>query len=289
MKILIFGSTGWIGRATLKYLAENYPTSDITLVSSAKKSFKYKDKTYQVFDNSYLNSIKDREYDYFFNYAFPTGYNAVKYSEEDFISITNKIINESSEFINKNNVKKTLLTSTGAVYWNGTEKETLYSKQKMYQETLTEEMCESTGTKYSIARIFALLANHYQSDYDYAFSSFVKQAINDKNIKINSKIKVVRSYLVFDNLLDYFFNNNTRVFDAWNFNLDIYKLAEAVSMYNNSRITIDNDYFNSKDVDEYVSKDENFMSNFSEEVKINEIVESIISYTESEKNMFKYF
>ena len=71
MKILIYGSTGWIGRATLKYLAENFPTSDITLVSSAKKSFKYKDKTYQVFDNSYLNSIKDREYDYFFNYAFP--------------------------------------------------------------------------------------------------------------------------------------------------------------------------------------------------------------------------
>ena len=52
MKILIFGSTGWIGRATLKYLAENYPTSDITLISSANKSFKYKDKTYQVFDNS---------------------------------------------------------------------------------------------------------------------------------------------------------------------------------------------------------------------------------------------
>jgi hypothetical protein len=62
------------------------------------------------------------------------------------------------------------------------------------QENKIISICDKTETELSVARIFALIANHYQTSYDYAFSSFIKQAKNNNSIKSNSKVRVVRSY-----------------------------------------------------------------------------------------------
>lgn len=285
---IIFGATGWLGRATLAYLNDKYPDSKLTLISSEKKIFTYKEKKYEVFDINYLDSLKNNSYDYFFNFAFLTGNDASKYKEKEFNAITDKIINSSVNFMHNNKVNKTLLTSSGAVYWVGTEKETPYAKQKLNQENKIISICDKTETELSIARIFALIANHYQTNYDYAFSSFIKQAKNNKSIKINSKVRVVRSYLFFDLLLDYFFEVGNNVFDAWNFNIDIYDLASVVASIYNSKIEVDEDYIQSTKNDEYISKDKTFQSYFSKNIDIEKKIESIISYTENEKNIFNY-
>lgn len=285
---IIFGATGWLGRATIAYINDNYPNLRLTLISSENKSFTYKEQKYKVFDINYLESLKNNSYDYFFNFAFLTGNDASKYKEKKFNEITDKIINSSVKFLLNNNVNKTLLTSSGAVYWVGTEKETPYAKQKLIQENKMISVCNKTETELSVARIFALIANHYQANYDYAFSSFVKQAENNNSIKINSKVRVVRSYLFFDLLLDYFFEVGNNVFDAWNFNIDIYDLASVVASIYNSKIEVEEDYFQSIKHDEYISKDKTFQSHFSKNIDIEKKIESIINYTENEKNIFNY-
>lgn len=288
MKILIFGSTGWLGRATISYLVNRFNNLDLTLISSVNKSFTYREKRYEVFDIKYLETLKNNSFDYFFNFAFLTGNDAAKHSEQNFNNITSKIIDSSESFIRNNKIKKTLLTSSGAVYWVGTEKETPYAKQKLNQENKIISICNKTETELSVARIFALIANHYQTDYEYAFSSFINQAKNNNSIAINSKVRVVRSYLFFDLLLDYFFELGNGVFDAWNFNIDIYDLASVVASIYNSKIEVEEDYFQSTKNDEYISKDETFQSYFPKNINIEKKIESIINYTENEKNIFSY-
>ena len=289
MNILIFGSTGWLGRATLSYLVNRYDKLNLTLISSENKTFKFQEKLYEVFDNNYFNSLKNNSFDYFFNFAFPTGDDAAKYTEEEFNNITDKIIDSSVEFIKNNKINKTLLTSSGAVYWVGSPKETLYAKQKLNQENKIKEICDKTGTELNIARIFALIANHYQTSYEYAFSSFIKQAKRNNSIKINSKIRVFRSYLFFDLLLDYFFEENDSIYDAWNFNIDIFDLATIVASIFNSKIDTEEEYFQSTLRDEYISKDSSFQSQFSQNLDIEKKIEEIINCTENEKFYFNNF
>ena len=99
---------------------------------------------------------------------------------------------------------------------------------------------------------------------------------------------MVRSYLFFDLLLDYFFELGNGVFDAWNFNIDIYDLASVVASIYNSKIEVEEDYFQSTKNDEYISKDETFQSYFPKNINIEKKIESIINYTENEKNIFSY-
>ncbi len=62
MNILIFGSTGWLGRATLSYLVNRYDKLNLTLISSENKTFKFQEKLYEVFDNNYFNSLKNNSF-----------------------------------------------------------------------------------------------------------------------------------------------------------------------------------------------------------------------------------
>lgn len=69
-------------------------------------------------------------------------------------------------------------------------------------------------------------------------------------------------------MLDYFFEAGNNVFDAWNFNIDIYDLASVVAFIYNSKIEVDEDYIQSTKNDEYISKDKTFQSYFSKNIDI---------------------
>ena len=45
------------------------------------------------------------------------------------------------------------------------------------------------------------------------------------------------------------------VFDAWNINLDIYELGKIISKITNSELIVNENYFDSIQKDEYISKD----------------------------------
>ena len=72
-KCLIFGATGWLGKATIAKIIDDYPQNELTLISSKSKKIEYKNKLYEVGSfNDFLN-IKNNTFDYFYCYAFLTG------------------------------------------------------------------------------------------------------------------------------------------------------------------------------------------------------------------------
>ena len=68
---------------------------------------------------------------------------------------------------------------------------------------------------YKVARIFSLIAPHYDLDDSYALNNFLSDAISNKNLLIHSEQKVLRSYLIIETLFDYFQRNDeSEIFDA---------------------------------------------------------------------------
>ena len=105
-KCLIFGATGWLGKATIAKIIDDYPQNELTLISSKNKKSEYKNKFDEVgYFVDFLN-IKNNTYDYFYCYAFLTGNNIENKGKEYFLNETNKIIDATSVFCLKTQLKR---------------------------------------------------------------------------------------------------------------------------------------------------------------------------------------
>ena len=126
-KILIFGATGWLGKITLDYLNRYYPKYETILVSSSSSNFNIETRSYTTMSSQEALELKSQNIDFFLNYAFLTQDKIKKLGDPLYLKETNKIIDFYKEFVSNNTVKKSLLISSGAVYWKGTDKENSYN------------------------------------------------------------------------------------------------------------------------------------------------------------------
>lgn len=276
MKIVIFGGTGWLGQNLISNLYDRgIDCNDIIVISSIKKKIKFKNYNLVTLNLSEFLSLEKLWCDEYYDFAFLSKYSLSKISNNQFIDMTNLLINASTNFINKNYIQKALLASSGAVYSNKSELEP-YSLQKLNQEKQFKRSCLSNDTSFHIARIFSLLAPYIDVDANYALSNFIKFGIKKETIKINSNKQVIRSYLAPETLFTYFIRNNkTLIYDAWNLNLDIYELASLISKIFDVALDIPNNYHISKYKDIYTSKNDIFQKVNLVEFK-KEIIENII-------------
>ena len=77
------------------------------------------------------------------------------------------------------------------------------------------------------------------------------------------------------------------VFDAWNINLDIYELGKIISKITNSELIVNENYFDSIQKDEYISKDYSFKNEFDDSLlDTEEKIKEIIKFTENKNNTF---
>jgi hypothetical protein len=131
--------------------------------------------------------------------------------------------------------------------------------------------------------MFALLAEQFDFEKKYAFSSFVSNGLKNEPINIESKIKVQRSYLVFEDLLNYFTTSNESniTFDAWSQNFDILELAKIIGKIYNVEVNASSSYLNSNENDSYISKDNYFEKLINKEINI-ETIKRIIQRTINE-------
>lgn len=278
-KVLIHGSLGWLGRMTIDYLEKNFQNLDVYLVSSKKANLSSKKNKYMFINYNEFNELKNCNIDYLFYYGFLTQEKIGLQNDEIYIDTTDNIIESYTKFMSHNYVSRSLLSSSGAVYWRNTEKENLYTMQKLKQEHEFENINNRLGTEYLIARIFGIVGNQYSFEKNYAFTSFINSGVNGKNIHVKSKQKVLRSYLYFNDLIDYFFESNfsSEIIDTWNETLDLFDLATDISEIFNVDVEIDESYFISKSVDSYISKNENFKMNFDTLIDKNLLKEIIFS------------
>ena len=252
--LLIYGASGWLGRQTINYILKNNVDVNLVLVSSKDIDLRFSNMKYKSISYSDFQKLKNQNFDFFFNYGFLTQEKIGNMKKEDYLYATNEIINSYSNFMEKNYIKKSLLTSSGAVYWKGTNKENLYTTQKLQQEREFKSINAQLNSDYIIARIFGVIGSQYDFNKNYAFTSFIKSGMKRESISINSKHKVLRSYLYFENLLEYFLNldHKNLTIDAWDDSFDIYELALKIAEIYDVKVNVSDEYFSSEEVDKYI-------------------------------------
>lgn len=281
-KVLIFGASGWLGRITLNFIKKNNLDFETTLVSSTRRTVQYKNNVFNFLSPVDMQKISNEYFDYYLNYAFLTQDKLKIFNEKEYSDVVDKIIKVNENFSLKNNLKNSLLISSGAVYWKNTNKENLYTIKKLEQE----ESFKQNNQNYLIGRLFAVIGSQFDFSSNYAFTSFINSAIKNNQVKIESAKKVIRSYLYFENFLELYFKENfkNQTLDLWDKVFDIYEIGKMVSEIYGVKLIVNPQYDKSKNVDKYISKNNEYQLNFGRDINLEVIKKTIL-----EKNIFKSF
>jgi dTDP-glucose 4,6-dehydratase len=116
-------------------------------------------------------------------------------------------------FCKRNNVKRIIFTSSGAVYGNKNNlthpsKEdsspegelTPYGESKLISEELISTFCINNQIEFNTARCFAFLGGYIPLEGSFAAGNFINNMLSDKDIIINSDGQALRSFMYMTDL-----------------------------------------------------------------------------------------
>ncbi len=223
--ILVTGASGFIGKWIILLLLElntkyNYEIKIYFLTRNKKKFLKLNkefNKSNQIIfiENNILNlDIKKYDFNFIFHLAGDLNKkNHNKLLQYDEIVTGSKIVFDYSKI---NNKVKILFLSSGAVYGNFEKKiyhknsdtvdfnkvlHNTYAYGKLSAENYAKFLHSFNKSKIKIARCFTLVGPYQMIGKGFAIVDFISLAIKDKNIKINSPLKVYRSYMFVADLI----------------------------------------------------------------------------------------
>ena len=236
--ILITGGTGWLGKTAIKYLIQTLEEKEfngkVIVFGSRDKVLKIYRKNIKIHSLKKINNLKiSKENISLFHTAFLTKDKIKSLGKSEYINQNLQIINCLEKFIENNPSSRIVYTSSGAVnkfIENGDKENNLYGYLK-----LIEEKKLSKFGNCLVLRIYGLTGHYIHSPKVYALCHFISSALKNKSIIINSKGKVIRSYVSAETIIEYSFNwlnsvqNNGLIIDATNDKLDLYALALKIS------------------------------------------------------------
>jgi dTDP-glucose 4,6-dehydratase len=219
--LLIIGGTGFFGKSILKYLSNNnflnIKINKIFILSRGKlklaiynKRLKKKFKIIKINSDILTTRILPKA-DYVIYAAILKNYKNDHEAVKNYLNFAKKYHSNS----------KILYISSGAIYGkqpksikgfnenylqnnkkiffkNSYKKE--YSKIKLKNEKLFQKFGK-LGGKVSIVRCFSFVGEFLSRNGQYVVGSFIKNILNNQNIKINADYSVVRSYMHEDDLI----------------------------------------------------------------------------------------
>ncbi len=257
--LLITGSTGWLGVATLNFIEKFFANKfKIIAISSSQNQLILDSQRIINLQNFSSNFRHDKEID-ILHFAYLTKDKIALMGQENYLKKTNEITQTIQEIILNNRVRSLIYISSGAVY----KPDNLYSTQKIKDENLFKNLANSQNFNLLIPRLFNIGGAYIKNFSDYAISNFIIQAIENSQININSSNLVYRSYIeIFDFckilchwLLD---ENPSKIFEFDTAGLEIIEvedLAKIISCkINNAKIT-------RKNIDKSASPDNYFAHN----------------------------
>lgn len=289
--ILIIGSGGFFGNSILDYFKKKKNLKNkinkIILISRSKKN--YIDpglkKNYQIVqikeDISKAKNIIFADYiiycaiskNYAEDYKGVKNYFklAKKYHKNSSIVYTSSgaVYGKQSKKINK--INDTQIVNSKKIFLEAKKE---YSLLKIKNEKIFKKLSD-INIKVCAARCFAFVGKHLPLDSNYVIGNFIKSILSKKSLKINSKIKVIRTYMHSDDLAECLiklaFNNSTN-FSTYNIGsdniIDIHSLAKKLSKkYKINNIIQQN--ISKKDYDRYVPNISKFRKKFKFKKKLN--------------------
>ena len=247
--VVIHGSTGWLGRSTFYYLnSQDLNIEKFILTSNSYKEIKLNQNIQTLIENKEFGQLENENIDVLYLFGFPMN----KIQDEKILKYEfNKMMYELNLFIDKNEVKKIFLPSSGIVYFENNKTYNLYSIYKKIQEEMIIEISERMNIELQICRVFSIISPLYDLSRDYALTSFIKSGLNKSEIYVkNGNAK--RSYANFEDIVKFSLKNiNRTTYDASSSNIEIKTLAQIISEIFDVNLRID--FENDDRPDEYLS------------------------------------
>ena len=167
----------------------------------------------------------------------------VTLGKANYIKENRVIMKNSSDLITRLKPKSVILASSGAVYKSTKElvlgNLEIYSRLKKEQEEVISNACDKSGSKLIIVRIFNLSGSGIYSKKEFALSEFIKNALLNKKIEVNSDFRVYRRYCDIGQLIRLLINlgltGEKRVLDTGGVKIELRKLATEVKIITNSK------------------------------------------------------
>lgn len=206
MKILITGSSGFVGKSVLKTIAVHHPDDQIALLSS-KENTEYQTYVYRKDGGEYQWCIPD-DFDVLVHIGAWTPKSAAEAHAVD--QAFDNILFTKSLIQSLPGLKRIVFISTLDVYAPTCEKISensmvspisLYGSSKLY----CEEMVRAWSTQNSIECCILRLGHIYgvgEAAYKKLIPMLIKQAINNDTINIFSAGNELRSFLNIDDCAD---------------------------------------------------------------------------------------
>jgi len=284
--LLITGSTGWLGVATLNFIEKFFANKfNIIAISSSQNQLILDSQRIINLQNFSSNFRHDNEID-ILHFAYLTKDKIALMGQEKYLKKTNEITQTIKKIILNNRVRSMIYISSGAVY----KPDNLYSTQKIKDENLFKNLANSQNFNLLIPRLFNIGGAYIKNFSDYAISNFIVQAIENSQIDINSRNLVYRSYIeIFDfcKILCHWLvdENQPKIFEfdtSGHEKIEVGDLAKIIaSKINNAKI-------NRKNLDNSINPDNYFANNNKQKLlldkyninlqDINKICDNTITY-----------
>jgi nucleoside-diphosphate-sugar epimerase len=203
-KIVVTGASGWLGRATLRYLKDSAGldlNNDVMCFSKNQKKIYLTPIEFVLSEPiNQLNSIDD-EVSGLFNFAFLTRNYAQQIGIESYIKINRQLIKNLALFLESHRPGWTVGVSSGAIYSNLTKKietnilENPYGYLKVEEEGVLENYAAKNTATSVIGRLWGCTGLDMPLNRNYAISDFIYQALTKKTIDVTSDFEVWRRYI----------------------------------------------------------------------------------------------
>lgn len=199
IKIAITGASGWLGRNFVDEIIQmGTYTNHLTykFFGSTKKIIKnLNEQEIEIYD-FYSNAILEFNASHLIHLAFKTADFIDHLSAETYNSVNKEIIARLIEVMDNTDLESIIFTSSGVnENAKGHKNYQDYKDLKSLEKEIILKKCEEKNIKALELRIWAVTGNYLDKANHFAFSQFIKAALKNEDIVINSKNIVNRSYI----------------------------------------------------------------------------------------------
>ncbi len=242
-RILVTGSSGWLGSETLCYLSKILDASTLgNLVGLSRDGRTLSVHGNKIQSTSFTELDNLEGFDLIIHLAFLLPDNSLVADASRFLEINSSITQKMDVIFRKNPQARKLVLSSGAVNLgsetSNSESKLLYARSKQEMESVLQD--DSTV----ILRLWSATGHHLPLKSNYAIADFINRAALNQNILIRNNVK--RSYVHFQSILEmslgYLLDSGRGTFNSGGEVTSVEKLAKLVvsSLKSRSEIVIEN-------------------------------------------------
>lgn len=206
---IVTGATGWIGSATLDYLAAQLgPTFSgrIHAFASCDRELVLRNgQRVSCHELAKIDDLPAGDY-YVLHNAFLTRDRVSGMSLQDYIAANNAITDLVAKAALRLKARGVFVPSSGAVYTREHKidedlENNPYGVMKYHDELRFTEVADTIGCPAVITRVFNLAGPYINKTGSYALACIISDALNNRPVTLRADHRVVRSYIHIDDLV----------------------------------------------------------------------------------------